>query len=514
MNNKYLLALAASFLVLVGCGQQAEETSQEATDQEAADDAGYAGNGMALPASTTSDEAREQYMAGWADFEVGRFNKANEHFATACITDPAFAMAHMMAALTSTSTDGFTKNLTSAGETAADVSRGEQLFVESFQKQFAGDPAGQVAAQQELTALHPDSARAWFFLGNAQGNLNNAADARTAYGNAIELEPDFVLAHIQLGNNYMFGAPKDYDQAEEQFMQAVGLAPNEPLPHDVLGDIHRAQGNLHAAYDDYSKAAELAPEQGSPLQQRGHVNSFLGNYDDARADYTRSAELEDARGTNVGPFFLVFRAYVSLHEGNPDAAITELREIAASADTSDMEGADDLKIFAHSNIVQIATHYGIAEAGRAGITDVAVLMRQQADDVGTDQFRDAQEANISYLEGMLAARMGDAEGAAAKAAEFETNVAANTNPRKLERMHEILGMSAYYQKDYAAAAEHLAAGDHLNNMETKYFLALANENAGNGDEAQRLLNELAVWNFNGPGYAMTRSDILARVSTD
>jgi len=143
-----------------------------------------------------------------------------------------------------------------------------------------------------------------------------------------------------------------------------------------------------------------------------------------------------------------------------------------------------------------------------------VLMLQQADDVGTDQFRKAQEANISYLEGMLAARMGDAEGAAVKAAEFETNVAANTNPRKLERMHEILGMSAYYQKDYAAAAEHLAAGDHLNNMETKYYLALANENAGNGDEAQRLLSELAVWNFNGPGYAMTRSDILARVSTD
>ncbi len=509
MNNNYLLAVGASFLVLVGCGQQSAEVGQDATD-----DAGYAGAGMVLPATTTSDEAREQYVAGWADYEVGRNNKANEHFASASATDPAFAMAHMMTALTSTSTEAFTSNLAKAADSAVDASQGEKLFVESFQKGFAGDAAGQVAARQELTALHPDSARAWFFLGNAQGGVNNAVDARAAYGNAVELEPGFVLAHIQLGNSYMFGDPKDYDQAEAHIMDAVGLAPSEPLPHDMLGDIHRAQGNLQAAYDDYTKAAELAPEQGSPLQQRGHVNSFLGNYDDARADYTRSAELEDARGTNVGPFFLVFRTYVSLHEGNPDAAIAELRELAASADTSGMEGADDLQINALTSVVQIATHHSIAGAGKAGITDVAVLMRRQAEDVGTEQFSNAQEANISYLKGMFAACMDDPEGAAANAADFEKHVAENTNPRKLERMHEILGMSAYYQKDYAAAAEHLAAGNHLNNMETKYFLALAHDNAGNGDEAQRLLGELAVWNFNGPGYAMTRSDILARVSSD
>ncbi len=508
MNNNILLALAASVLVLAGCDQQSTDSGQDA------DYAEYAGTGMELPATTSSDEAREQYMAGWADFEVGRFNQANKHFASAVDTDSAFAIAHMMAALTSTSTEGFTTNLKMAGEKSAGASRGEQLLIESFQKGFAGDPAGQVAARQELTALHPDSARAWLFLGNSQGNLNNAADARAAYRKAIELEQTLVGAHLQLGNSYLFGDPKDYDQAEAHALKAIGLAPYEPLPHDVLGDIHRAQGNLQAAYGNYTKAAELAPEQGSPLQQRGHVNSFLGNYDAARADYTRSAELEDARGTNTGPFFLVFRAYVSLHEGNPEAAITELRELAAGADASGMEGADDLKINALTNVVQIATYHGIAEAGKAGITDVAALMRQQAENVGTDQFRSAQEANISYLEGMLAARTGDTEGAASNAAAFETHVAANTNPNKLERMHEIQGMSAYYQGDFAAAVEHLSAGDHLNNMSTKYFLALANDGAGNGDEAMRLLDELAVWNFNGPGYAMIRGDILARVASD
>ena len=509
MNNNFLLVVAASFLGLVGCGQQAEEASQEATD-----DAGYAGTGMALPATTSSDEAMEHYIAGWAANDVGRFNDANILFKQAAEADASFAMAHLMTAITSPTTEASFSNLAKASASAVTASEGEKLLIASIEKSFAGDQEGQVAAQQQLTAMHPSAARAWGFLGFSLGNINDAEGSRAAFAQAAELNPQLVFPQMQLGNSYMFLEPKDYIKAEKHIMKATELAPDEPNPYDLLGDLHRAQGNLDAAYDDYTKAAELAPEQGSPLQQRGHVNSFLGNYDDARADYTRSAELEDARGTNAGPFFLVFRAYVSLHEGNPDAAITELREIAASADTSGMEGADDLKINALTNVVQIATHYGIAEAGQAGITDVVALMRKQADDVGTDQFRSAQEANICYLKGMLAARMGDAEGVATNAAEFETHVAENTNPRKLERMHEILGMSAYYQEDYAGAAEHLAAGDHLNNMEIKYFLALANDNAGNGDEAQRLMSELAVWNFNGPGYAMTRGDILARVSSD
>ena len=91
-----------------------------------------------------------------------------------------------------------------------------------------------------------------------------------------------------------------FDKAETHFEMAARLAPGEPNPHDLLGDVHRAQNNFEAAYNDYSKCIELAPDLGSGYQQRGHVNSFLGNYEEARADYSRSAELEDARGASLG----------------------------------------------------------------------------------------------------------------------------------------------------------------------------------------------------------------------
>ncbi len=362
--------------------------------------------------------------------------------------------------------------------------------------------------------MYPDSPRAWVFLGNALGNVNDADGSRAAYAKALALDPAHVPAHINLGNNLMTVEPKDFAEAEKHFMHAVELTPDEPNPHDLLGDVHRAQGNLEAAYADYTKAAELAPELGSGFQQRAHVSSFLGNYEEARDDYTRSAELEDARGSTAGGFFLVFRAYVSLHEGDFDAAIAELQEIADTADERYPTVAPDLKANALGNIALIATEQGNAEVANAAIDAAAAVLRAQAEAADSDSLRDGAEATISYMQGLLAARMGDTAAAEAAGVAFEGHVASNTSPRKLERLHEVRGMALWYQDDFAAAAEHLAQGNTTNNMYTKYYLARANEEAGNADEAARLYGELAVYNFNGPGYAMFRKDILARAAAE
>ena len=519
MKTTNLLALLASFCIVAACGERTAEPEQPAPAMDApvADaDTGMPamppGSSMKLPATTSSDSARTHYQQGWDAFDMFRLNDANMHFMQAIAADPPFAMAHLMAAMTANSTEEFAKHLGHAVDRATGASRGEQLMIEAIQKGFAGDQQGQLASLIELTQLHPDSPRALQFLATTQTNQNDIDGARATLARAIELDPHLATVHMQAGNNYLFQEPKDFATAESHFQMAVDLAPDEPNPHDLLGDVHRAQGKLQAAYDDYTKAAELAPEMGSPLQQRGHVNSFLGNYDEARADYTRSAELEDARGTNFGPGFLMYRAFVNLYEGDPDAAITELRELAAGIDATEMKGGSDLKINALTSAAQIATHYGNADVASELIGEVAELMRQQADVVGTEQFRHAQEANIAYLEGMLAARMGDTEAASAKAAEFREHVAGNTNPRKLERMHEIMGMRDFYQDEFATAAGHLAQGDVVNNEYIKYYLALSNQAAGNEEEADKLFDELAVWNFNDVAYAMTRGDILVRAS--
>ena len=512
MNYKISLVSVASVALLAACGQRAEEPAESAPAAAPAETSPAAPSGMALPATTSSPEALALYTQGWKAWDVGRIIDARAQCVAASEADPSFAMAHLMAALSEQSTEGFVSRLRIASDTAAEASAGEQLMIRSIERAFAGDQIGQIAALEELTSLHPDSPRAWSFLGFAQGQVNNVAASREALSKAIEFGPTLVGPQFTLANNYMFLEPKDLAKAEKHAMKAVELAPHEPSGHDLLGDVHRSQGNLEAAYDDYTKASQLAPDLGSPLQQRGHVNSFLGTYDEERADSNRSAALEDARGTTAGPVFLVFRAYVDVHAGNPEAAIAQLRSVSDGVADSDMEGAADIQVNALSSAALIAIHYGDADAATSAIEDMAAVMRAQADDVGTDEYRDAQEATIAYNEGLLAARMGDAETAAAKAAAFEGFAASSQNPRKLERMHEILGMSAYYQGDHEGAVEHLSQGDHQGTMYTKYYLALAHESLGNSEEAARMFNELAVWNFNGPGYALIRGDVLAKVS--
>ena len=507
MKSIHWIASLAGIALLSACGQPADESTQQAAEEPAA---AAVADSMVLPATTSSETALQHYMAGWADFENSRLVSAYASYLEAASADPTFAMAHLMAALSAASTEGFTNNLKLASANKAEATRGEQLMVEAMESAFAGDAVGWIASVHEVTTVHPDSVRAWVFLGNAYSNVNNSEDARGAYEKAIALDATFVPAYINLGNNLMSQEPVDLAMAERHFMKAAEVTPGEPNPHDLLGDVHRRQNKLDAAYNDYSKAIELAPDLGSGYQQRGHVNSFLGNYDEARSDYTRSAELEDARGSDVGGFFLIYRAYVNIYEGDVDAAVAELRDLAAKAPEAYSEGAVDIQVNALSNAALFATEAGKADVASAVIADAAAVMRQQADDLASDEIRDVQEATIAFMEGLLAARTGDAEGAAAKAAEFEGHVASSTNPRKHERMHEILGMAAFYQEDFAGAIEHLSDGDHLNNMYTKYYLARAHEAAGNAEEAARLYGELAVWNFNGPGYALFRKDILAR----
>lgn len=503
------LAPLAIIPLLAACADQGTETTTEAMDFESP--AGEMEVVMTLPVTTASEDAKADFYEGLYANDVGRGNEANAAFEAAVADDPNFALGYLMIASSAASTEEFTTNLARAVELAENASPAEQTMILIMQKGFEADRDGQLAAAQELVETNPESPRAWMRLAGIQAGMNDIADSRSSLMKAIELAPNMAAPHMGLGNNFLFLAPKDFAAAETHFQAAIDLAPDEAQPYDLMGDVHRAQGKLELAAMDYGMAAERAPENGSPLQQRGHVNSFLGNFDEARADYNAAIELENARGTNNGPFFVPFRAYINIHAGDPDAAIAELMELNANAESMATEGVTDLKVNALTNVVQIAMHYGDYETATAALTEAAVLMRQQGEEVGTEQFQRGQEQGIVYWEGMIAARQGDAATAQAKADELTTLVEPDANPRKMEPVHQILGITAFYQGDYEGAIEHLSAGN-PNNIYMKYYRARALEETGDAEAAGAIYDELAVYNFNGVNYAMIRTDVLERAA--
>ncbi len=495
-RNPIILVLA--LLPLVGCQQEQAGRMEMATADVV----------MVMPVTSSSAAAMETFMDGQHAMDMGRFVDANEHFKQAVEQDPEFCMAHLRIANTALSLEEFRTNLEMAAGLAEGASEAERLMVDITQKGFENNVEGQLESAERLVEIEPTSPRAWLTLAGIQTTLGQIGEARASMIRATELAPELVPAYVQLANSYLFNEPKDFAQAEENAQKAVDIAPNEPTPHDILGDAYRAQNELEQARDAYTRAAELDPTNGLPLQQRGHVNSFLGDYEQARADYDAAIAL----GTpNEKAQYSVYRALVGVHAGDPQAAIDELNELVGAIDGMGTPNARGNKIFALQTAANIAIHHRIIPAAEHAVQEASALMMEQAEEVGTDQFRRAQLANIALFEGWLAAYQGDYATASAKAGEYMAQVEPDQNPRKNEPAHDLMGQIELLQDNYEAALAHYEQGN-PDNIYMTYMRALAHEGAGNADRARELFQTVARNNFNSTGFALVRADAVAKIS--
>ncbi len=501
MNKVICLVAPSLIFMLSGCGEQQDTQTMECARPEVTE-----GLVMALPVTTASDEAREHFMQGQRAMDMGRFIEANQHFAYAIEADPTFAHAYLNRANTASSFEEFRTNLDLAAENAEAATETERLLIDIHQKGFVNDVEGQLRLANQLVETQPTSPRAWLTLAGIQTAMSTHDEARTSMMKATELVPEFSVAYMQLGNSYLFNEPTDFPRAQEYFQKVIELEADEQMPHDFLGDVYRAQGELEQARDEYTRAAELDPTNASPVQQRGHVNSFLGDYDAARADYDSAMAMGRA---NQKPNFALYRAFVHVHAGDAQAAIDELNELVASIDGMGIPEPVGVKIGLLSNVAIIAMHIDNFEAAEQALEQRTSLMMTQADEVGTDEFRRSQEANIAYFDGTLAAREGDYATATMKADEYAALVEPDPNPRKMEPVHDLKGLISLLQGNYAEAVGHYEQGN-PNNLYTQYHLALAHEGGDNTEQAKQLFGKIADNNFNSVGFALVRQEAMQK----
>jgi tetratricopeptide (TPR) repeat protein len=488
---------AAAFLLQAPCAAQAMSHPR---DQVALD--AVTSGIINLPITTTSADARNHFLMGQRELDLGQVFDANGHFKAAVAADSNFALAYLNVANTGNSFAEFRTNLEFAERHAAGASDAERFQIQIARKGLDNDVNGQLVLAQQLVAKYPQSPRAYLVLASVQTALNRNADARVSMMKAVSLAPRLLVAHTDLGNSYLFGEPKDFVKSLEHMQHAAALAPNEPSMHDLLGDVYRAQNNLDQARAEYTRGHELNPADASLLQQRGHVNSFAGNYAAARADYDSAIAV--GRG-NERAGFAPFRAYVSLYAGAPQEAIAELNRLVAGVDAMDVPGALAVKIAALTDVAVIAIHTKDFAAAEQALTQRTPLLLQQAAGSGSASFQRGSEANIAYFDGWLAARRGDYAAAGKAADRVAALVTQDQNPRKLEPVHELKGYIALYQGNFSEATAQFALGN-LVDPYIKYQYAVALVGAGDKVKGNQLMREVATYNFNNAGYALIRKD--------
>ena len=492
MRSAQRLATALAVVISAGaCTTTGIGTATPASDQAP----------MAIPLSTQSATARDEFLRGVHALDVERATVARQHLDRAVAADPNFALGHLYAAFAAPSVVIYRNHLDEAVRLADRATPAEQLWIRAERTGVDNNVSGQLALAQQLVQLTPSDPRAYGYLAGVQFNAGRRAEARATLEHASQIDPNFAPTWIQLGNSYLT-EPRDVAKAESYIRRAVALAPNEPFVHDYMGDVYRAENNLPQARAEYTRMIELDASRAGAFQQRGHVNSFLGNFAEARADYDRAVALADPVDK---PTFAVYHALVNVYAGDPSAAEAELERLTGSVDGMNIPNAVGSKIFAYSEEARIALHNRHLDVAQRAIDRLRTLYRQQSEMGRSDAFRRGNEATIDYWEGQLAARRGDYATARAKAQDMMAQMAPDQSPRKNEAAHELLGMADLLQGNYQAAAGHFAEAN-PDDIYVVYHRGLALEGAGRTAEAKAIFRRVADWNFNGSDTALVKAE--------
>ena len=463
-----------------------------------------------LAPTSKSKEAVASFQQGLLLADQGDGQKARALFIKAIEQDPKMAVAYIFKASTDFSPKEFKDDLNKAKANLKGANKWEKLYYDYDMTFFTSDWNKRLELAQKMVSSYPGAARAHVELGNTYLGGNENAKARESFQKAVDLDPSWVGGYSALTNAYLFTDPKDFNKAEQTALKAVELAPMSPGVEIALGDCYRAQNNLEKARDAYSKAIQLDPDSPGAYFKKGHANSFLGNFDEARQNYTDGAKHDEVKFGDITDI-----GFTYLYAGNNEMAMKylmdECQKMDAAGETKDRTTI--AKVNCMDACARIAMHNGDAAKIKELTSMMDPLNAEITNDLGTREAKLFLKSGKSYWQAITNAIEGNFDVAKAKAEEIKTTLEPVKDPTKLYSYEFAMGYINFKQKNNAEAISHFEKSNPSGSVYNKYWLAMANEAAGNKDKASALYKEIAVYNFNEIGYALIRNEVKKKLET-
>ena len=139
-------------------------------------------------------------------------------------------------------------------------------FDRGLAEKKAGNSAGAISIFRSVVANDAKDYVAWTELGTAYFTAEKYSDAEGAYGKALELKPDFMLAIINLGKVQM--AQRKFDAAVVTLTKGIQTDPNSADAFHYLGESYLQIKQGSRAVIALNEAIRLAPNEKAELHLR------------------------------------------------------------------------------------------------------------------------------------------------------------------------------------------------------------------------------------------------------
>ena len=141
----------------------------------------------------------------------------------------------------------------------------------------------------DLCALHGADAEAWYLLSSVNGMLGDIEAAGECCRRAIELQPDYCEAHVNLGHVYM--SQGRYDDALAQYQAALKLNHQHAAALSGFGNVLTALGRGKEAVEYYEAAIRINPNLIETHFNLGNLKKAQKKYDESEKHYLEAIRL-------------------------------------------------------------------------------------------------------------------------------------------------------------------------------------------------------------------------------
>ncbi|HEX3248366.1 MAG TPA: tetratricopeptide repeat protein [Pyrinomonadaceae bacterium] len=436
-----------------------------------------------IPVTTTSEEARKEFLAGRDLSEKLRITDSLAHYDKAISLDPNFALAELSRAQASPTAKEFFEHLKKAVALSDKASDGERMLIQAAEAGANADPTKQKEILDKLVAAYPDDERAHFNLGGYYFGQQDFAQAISHYKKATELAPDYSTAFNILG--YAYRQNEAYSDAENAFKKYIELIPNDPNPYDSYAELLVKMGRFDEAITQYNKALSIEPNFINSHFGIAAALTYQGKTSEAQAELQKMTQKARTDGERRTALF--GQMVVAVDSGKLDQGLAEVAKQYAIAEKNNDPTAMTGDLQLKGNILLEMGKYDDArQAYEQALKTTADSGLSKAVKDNTALFQHYNLARVAIAKKDLATAKTETET-------FRKGVEAAKNANQLKQAHELAGRIALAEKNFDVALTELGQANQQN-PDVLYLIGWAYE--GKGDAAKAKENYRRAAKFN------------------